>query len=268
MSLIARVRRRTVRTMPEGIARRRPSDAVRVVVAVLLLTALAFHADDPTAFERSFTRVFTSLPSDADTLVLIIYDLMALWAVVLLVVAVLLLRRWRLARDLLVAGCAAWVLGRLVGFFVRDTDLWHAFRVTFDLTDAPRYPLVRVGVAVAMVTVASPHLTRPTRRFGSGPRRRPRAHRHVPRACASDGPARGDPPRLGCRRGGALRVRHSRRPSHRGPGRGRARRSSGSRPTTSVSVPTNPSVGRCSSRTTTPDRSASPRSAGTRPMRS
>lgn len=141
---------------------------MRVVVAIVVLVLFAFHADDPAAWERSFTRVFTSLPSDANTLVLIVYDVMALWAVFLLVAVVLLLRRWRLARDLLVAGCAAWVLGRLAGFFIRDTDLWHAFRVTFDLTDAPRFPLVRVGVAVAMVTVASPHLTRPSRRFGQG----------------------------------------------------------------------------------------------------
>jgi uncharacterized membrane protein YbhN (UPF0104 family) len=62
----------------------------------------------------------------------------------------------------------AWVGGRLLAFVVRRTDLWGAFELTFDLTDAPRFPLVRVGVAVAVVTVASPYLARPTRRVGQG----------------------------------------------------------------------------------------------------
>jgi len=166
VSLIARIRQRAVHTMPEGIARRRPSDALRVVVALVLLALFALHANHPTAFERSITRVFASLPTDARSLVVIIYDVMALWAIGLLVIVVLLLRRWRLARDLLVAGGAAWILGRIAGFFVNSTDVWRSVEQTFDLTNSPRFPLVRVAIAVAMVTVASPHLTRPTRRVG------------------------------------------------------------------------------------------------------
>jgi hypothetical protein len=84
------------------------------------------------------------------------------------VVTVLLLRRWRLARDLAVAAVTAWVLGRLMAFLVHDDGLWQAFRVTFDLTGAPRFPMVRLSVAVATVLVASPHLARPTRRLGEG----------------------------------------------------------------------------------------------------
>ena len=55
-----------------------------------------------------------------------------------------------------------------MAFLVHDTGLWDAFRVTFDLTGAPRFPMVRLSVAVATVLVASPHLARPTRRFGQG----------------------------------------------------------------------------------------------------
>ena len=51
---------------------------------------------------------------------------------------------------------------------MRSTDLAGAFELTFDLTDAPRFPLVRVGIATAVVTVASPYLARPTRRVGQG----------------------------------------------------------------------------------------------------
>jgi uncharacterized membrane protein YbhN (UPF0104 family)/tRNA A-37 threonylcarbamoyl transferase component Bud32 len=156
------------RERTDGTTRRRPGDAARVLIAVAVLVPLALHADHPTATEEALVRLFESIPHGARTLFLILYQLAALWAVGLLVVTVLLLRRWQLARDLAVAATAAWVLGRLTAFFVHRTDLWNAFKVTFDLTDAPRFPLVRVSVAVAAVLVASPHLARPTRRVGQG----------------------------------------------------------------------------------------------------
>ena len=149
-----------------GTSRRRPSDALRVVVAVALLVGLAFHADSPTATERALVRWFSTLPSAADTFFLVFYDLLALWAVLLLAVTVLLVRRWRLARDLAIAGALAWLLGRLLAYVWGKTSLVGAFEVVFDFDDAPRFPTVRVGIAVAMVIVASPHLTRPVRRVG------------------------------------------------------------------------------------------------------
>jgi len=165
-SWLADLRDSATRNRTEGTTRRRPGDAARAVAAALLLVPLGFHAGHPTATEEALVRLFDSIPHGARTLFLILYQLAALWAVGLLVVTVLLLRRWRLARDLAVAGAAAWILGRLLAFLVHDSQLWDAFRVTFDLTDAPRFPLVRLSVAVAAVLVASPHLARPTRRFG------------------------------------------------------------------------------------------------------
>src|SRR6478735_16567 len=165
-SLLHDLREVATRERTEGTTRRRPGDAARAVVAALLLVPLIVHAHHPTATEEAVVRLFDSIPHGARTLFLILYQLAALWAVGLLVVTVLLLRRWRLARDLAVAGASAWVLGRLIAFLVHDTGLWDAFRVTFDLTGAPRFPMVRLTVAVATVLVASPHLARPTRRIG------------------------------------------------------------------------------------------------------
>jgi glycosyltransferase 2 family protein len=161
-----RFRRRVVRRSPVGEARRRPSDLVRIVIAVLLLVALAFHAHHPTKTEQNIVDVFHSLPDGATTFFRLLFDLITLWALALLVVTVLFARRWRLARDLLVAGAAAWLLGRVTAFFVQRTDLWHSLQVTFDFGRAPRFPLVRLSMVVAMVIVASPHLTRPARRLG------------------------------------------------------------------------------------------------------
>jgi uncharacterized membrane protein YbhN (UPF0104 family)/membrane-associated phospholipid phosphatase/predicted Ser/Thr protein kinase len=165
-STYARLRRRIVRVRSGGTTRRRPGDAVRVVVSLALLTGLAFHADSPTATERAVVRWFDTLPKAAETLFLVFYDLLALWAVLLLAVTVLLVRRWRLARDLLVAGAFAWLLGRLLAFVWGRTSLGGAFEIVFDVTDAPRFPTIRVAIAVAMVVVASPHVTRPVRRVG------------------------------------------------------------------------------------------------------
>jgi undecaprenyl-diphosphatase len=165
-SLLNDLREVATRERTEGTTRRRPGDIARAVVAVLLLVPLIVHAHHPTATEDAVVRLFESIPTGARTLFLILYQLAALWAVGLLVVTVLLLRRWRLARDLAVAAAAAWVLGRLMAFLVHDDGLWQAFKVTFDLTGAPRFPMVRLSVAVATVLVASPHLARPTRRFG------------------------------------------------------------------------------------------------------
>jgi glycosyltransferase 2 family protein len=165
-SLLADLRDVATRERTEGTTRRRPGDAARAVLAALVLIPLILHAHHPTATEEAVVRLFDSIPAGARTLFLILYQLAALWAVGLLVVTVLLLRRWRLARDLAVAAVGAWVLGRLMAFLVHDSGLWNAFKVTFDLTGAPRFPMVRLTVAVATVLVASPHLARPTRRFG------------------------------------------------------------------------------------------------------
>jgi undecaprenyl-diphosphatase len=139
---------------------------VRVVLAGIALALLALHAHSPTSAERAFARFLRSLPDDADSFVLLFYDLLALWAVALLGFALLIVRRWRLARDVVAAGAIAWVFGRLIAAYVEQTDLGHAFTVTFNLTDVPRFPLVRVAIAVAVVAVASPYLARPTRRVG------------------------------------------------------------------------------------------------------
>jgi undecaprenyl-diphosphatase len=164
--MLERLRRLTVRTRREPTVRRRSSDAVRVVVAVIVLVPLSLHAGHATATEQAVTRFVASLPRGAGSFLLLVYDLAALWAVALVAGAVLLLRRWRLARDLLVAGALAWIVGRTLAFFVHRHGLWEALRVTFNLTAAPHYPMVRVAIAVAILIVASPSLTRPTRRVG------------------------------------------------------------------------------------------------------
>src|SRR5947207_14032079 len=119
-ALLARIRDHLgtlVRRVPDDRARRRPGDAVRVVIAIVVLTLLALHAYHPTAAERAFARFLRRLPDDAHTFILLFYDLLTLWALALLAFALVLVRRWRLARDVVTAGALAWFLGRLLAVF-------------------------------------------------------------------------------------------------------------------------------------------------------
>jgi undecaprenyl-diphosphatase len=159
-------RDRLVRRREEGTVRRRPGDAVRVVVAAVAVVLLAFHADHPTRLEHDVVRLVDGLPHGGHSFVVLAYNLLTLWAIGLLFGAAVLVRRWRLVRDVALAGVVAWVLGGLVARMTHDAGVWSSLHLTLDLTDLPRYPAVRLGVAVAMVVVAAPHLTRPVRRIG------------------------------------------------------------------------------------------------------
>ena len=207
-SLLADLRAGATRERTDGTTRRRPGDAARAVIAALLLIPLILHAHHPTATEEAVVRLYDSIPHGARTLFLILYQLAALWAVGLLVVTVLLLRRWRLARDLAVGGAAAWVLGRLIAFLVHDTGLWDAFRVTFDLTGAPRFPMVRLDGrgGDGAGGVAPPGPADPPLRRGS--RRAARALEPLPLAGVPHRPDRRHRARLGRRPRGGVRVRH------------------------------------------------------------
>jgi glycosyltransferase 2 family protein len=142
--------------------RRRTSDWARVGVAVVALAWLA--ARRTTRTEAAVMQAFTTLPAGLHTLFAALYRVGAIWAVAVLAITALAFRRWRLARDLALAGGLAWVLGRLMGVVDQGgvskwTDVFHAART-------PTFPLVRLAVIEAVLIVAGPYLTRPARRTG------------------------------------------------------------------------------------------------------
>lgn len=167
-SAVETMRRWIVQDRPEGAPHRRVTDLVRVAVAFGTLLLLALHAYHPTRPERAVATFFHTLPDGAAGVLRGTYSIVSLWALLILVAALVLLRRWRLARDVLVAGAVTWLLGRALAFLVRQTDVAHAFSLAFGLHATPRFPLVRVAVAVSTIAVAGPYLTRPVRRVGQG----------------------------------------------------------------------------------------------------
>lgn len=148
--------------------RRRPRDAVRFGIALVVVVSLARHVGDVTTTERSVFQFFNSLPSGLESLFTTLYRLGALWAVGLVVAAALLARRWRLARDLALSGGLAWGIARAVGVFVvEDRNVGKTFDVITRAGDTPDFPLVRLAVVVAIIAAASPYVARPTRRIGA-----------------------------------------------------------------------------------------------------
>ena len=137
-----------------------------MVIAAVIVAGFVVYAHDPARVERDFVRSVADLPHDGRSFVILGYEILAVWALGLLAVGAILVRRWRLTRDLLVGAVASWAIGRELAFLTHDAPLWQSVRSTFDLTDAPRFPTVRLAVAVAMVVVASPYLSRPMRRVG------------------------------------------------------------------------------------------------------
>ena len=147
--------------------RRRTSDWIRVAAAIVLLLLAARHAGSTSATEQAIFDFFNTLPNWLLPVFRNLYRLGALWAVGLVVVAALVGRRWRLARDLLIAGFLAWGLGRLLGqVVIEGASFAHGLRAVARLGSSPAFPAVRLTVLVAVMRAAAPYVTRPTRRVG------------------------------------------------------------------------------------------------------
>ena len=112
------LRSRTFGPASEQPYRRRTSDWIRLVIAVGIMVALASTRDDPTDARTTSSGSSTACPTSSQPFFERSYRFGALWALGLVVVAALVARRWRLARDMAIAGVAAWFLARLIGALV------------------------------------------------------------------------------------------------------------------------------------------------------
>lgn len=167
-SRLARWRSGTFGPASEQPYRRRTSDGLRLGIAVPVLAFLVIHRDSVTKTEQNLSSFLNHLPSWLDSLFTAAYQLGTLWAVAIIIVAALVARRWRLARDLLIAGSGAWIAGRVIGAVaVQDASVAKSLDLVTRLGDgSPSFPVVRLAVIVALISTASPYVTRPTRRLG------------------------------------------------------------------------------------------------------
>jgi undecaprenyl-diphosphatase len=147
--------------------RRRTSDRIRFLVAVVLLIVLAARYAEPSGANQSLFGFFNGLPDDLAPFFEALYWIGTLWAVLVVTAAAGVARRWRLARDLLLAGVLAALIARVLGeYVVAGESLSKIFDATTRLDTTPSFPLVRLAVVTAIVCAASPYVTLPTRRIG------------------------------------------------------------------------------------------------------
>ena len=164
---LSRWRLHTFGPADEHPFRRRTSDWIRLVTAAVVVTVLAIQADDISDAQRSLFEFFNQLPDSLDDLFRLAYGLGTLWGLGLVLVAALIGRRWRLARDLALAGLLAALLSRLIGAVVSGDSTTEALQATVRLGSAsPSFPATRLAVIVGVVAAAGPYVARPTRRTG------------------------------------------------------------------------------------------------------
>ena len=148
-------RRRYFRRAGEGGRRRRTSDWVAFVIAIVLVVMATRHVGDTAATEKAAFELFNTLPKSLAPLFRVLYRLGALWAVGLVVFAAIVIRRISLARDLLFAGVLAWATSRAVGqLVVAHESIIRSVRIATRFGSSPAFPAVRIAGIVAIITVA------------------------------------------------------------------------------------------------------------------
>ena len=149
---------------PRGRKRfRRASDVLLLVPSAIGL-ALLVALYPPSRFERSLIAFVRSFPDWLDPLWGLAYDALALWAVAL-VVAALVARRGVVAFHALASAAAA--AGIAAVAFRLAVDRWpgEEYLLRLEVEDAT-FPVLRVALCSAAVLAVGPHLVRPLERIG------------------------------------------------------------------------------------------------------
>jgi uncharacterized membrane protein YbhN (UPF0104 family) len=144
---------------------RQPTDVLLLAVSAVLLVLLALVAPGPTAVDDALTNLLAQLDPLLGWLWSLAYTLLALWAVLLLVLAAVRRGRRSLLRDYLLAAALAFLVA--VGLsLLAGTD--GATNVESVLASGPPavFLATRVAMLCAVIVTASPHLSRPLRYVG------------------------------------------------------------------------------------------------------
>ena len=141
---------------------RRATDVFLLVPAALGVVALV-AAYPPSRFERALNAWVASLPGPLAPIWTIFYELLAVWTVVLVLLA-LVTRRPFVWLPAIGAGAIAIAISALAGrIAVGD---WQNLLDGIRHTEESAFPALRVAVCGALILAVGPHLTRPVERLG------------------------------------------------------------------------------------------------------
>jgi uncharacterized protein (TIRG00374 family) len=140
---------------------------VRIVLGVLLVLVLSANEARRGPLQQEIVDALGALPGWVEVMFWVGYGLGAAYAAAVLVAMAARVRRNpTAARDVLLATAAAVAMGSLL---LRWREgLWMVLGPEFGgEIPEPLFPIVRVALVTAAVVAASPHVTRPLRRFGA-----------------------------------------------------------------------------------------------------
>ncbi len=102
----------------DGQRRRRGSDAVRLVAAVVALGCCLLLIRYDSRIDQAITEVIHPPPWSIDWLVTVVYQAGSFGVVLVLVVLALVARRWEIARDIAVSAAGAAAMGGILILFL------------------------------------------------------------------------------------------------------------------------------------------------------
>ena len=111
----AGVRQASFARASEHPYRRRTTDVFRVVVATVGVIWLSDNSGYNSPLSLAVFHALNGLPGALKPLFENVYRASAIWALLIVAAAAVVTRRWRLARDLLLAGVLGWLLARGLG---------------------------------------------------------------------------------------------------------------------------------------------------------
>ena len=160
---VSPVPRRRARLFSSGVDEpraRRATDLILLGAAVVALALLTLVAVPQAGYERALTTLARAVPGAFDSLWRLLIDLLGL-AVLVVVVATVVRRRFALLRDLVVAAVAALAIALVVERAA--VNAWPELSGSLRISGAWFAPL-RLSIPAAVAMTASPHLSQPARR--------------------------------------------------------------------------------------------------------
>jgi uncharacterized protein (TIRG00374 family) len=147
----------------DGQRRRRGSDGLRLAAAVLALVCCILIIRYDSRIDRAITQVIHPPPRSITWLVTVVYDAGAFGVTIVLLVLVLVARRWVVARDIALSAAGAAVVSGILFLLLGSRGgrpggiVIHGYYVTF--------PVLQIALFMAVVAAALPYLARGLQRL-------------------------------------------------------------------------------------------------------
>jgi glycosyltransferase 2 family protein len=147
----------------DGQRRRRGSDGLRLAAAILALVCCVLIIRYDSRIDRAVIQVIHPPPRSITWLVTVVYDAGAFGVTIVLVVLVLLARRWVLARDIALSAAGTAVVSGILVLLLGgrggrpDGIVIHGYSVTF--------PVLQIALFMAVAAATLPYLARGLQRL-------------------------------------------------------------------------------------------------------